>query len=51
MSTIICRSCGKKVKVDKRQRLAVCKNVDCQNWNKFALIGGEFFHENYMEEQ
>ena len=49
MSTIICRACGKTAKV--QGQFAVCKNVDCQNWNKFALIGGEFFHENYMEEQ
>ena len=48
MSTIICRSCGKKVKAN--EKWAVCENIDCQNWNKFALIGGEFFHENYMEE-
>jgi len=49
MTTIICRKCGKEVQISRDKKLAVCKNIECENWNKFAEIGSDFFHKNYME--
>ena len=48
--TIICRACGKEAQISKDGHLVVCKNIECpDNWNKFAEIGSDFFHKNYME--
>jgi len=49
MTTIICCKCGKEAQISQDKRLAVCMNIECGNWKKFAKIGSAFFHVNYME--
>ena len=49
MTKIICRACGEEAMIGRKSLLAVCKNTDCDNWDKFATIGSDFFNANYME--
>ena len=44
-----CRSCGEDAIVSDGEFIAVCMNKDCDNYEKYAVVGSAKFNSNYMK--